>query len=76
MERSNIRKNLQKYIDTGDDKLLSIMYTVAKEYSEDDNYKHAFSAEEIAEFEARRNKRLSAENKTYSWEDAKSVIGL
>ncbi len=73
MEQLNSRQQLHQYIDAGDDKLLKMMYAVAKEYNEDDlNY--SFSAEEIASFEERRNKRLSGESKTYNWEDAKAII--
>ena len=73
MEHPNIRRELHQYIDTGDDKLLKMMYAVAKEYNEDD-YPYSFSTEELAVFEERRSKRLSGENKTYSWEEAKAII--
>lgn len=73
MENVNIRQQLHQYIDTGDEKLLKMMYAVAKEYNEDD-FQYSFSKEEIASFEERRNKRLSGENKTHSWEEAKNII--
>ena len=59
MEHKNTSKQLNQYIDTGDNEYTS-------EYS--------FSKEDIAEFEERRNKRLKGESKTYSWEDAKAII--
>jgi len=37
MEATGIRKELQEYIDNGDEKLLRIMYALAKEYNKDDN---------------------------------------
>jgi hypothetical protein len=74
MEVTNIRKKLQQYIDKGDEKLLKLMYAVAKEYSEDDDFEYDFTEEEIRVFEERRAKRLSGESKTYRWEDAKDIF--
>jgi hypothetical protein len=74
MEVANIRKKLQQYIDKGDEKLLKLMYAVAKEYSEDDDFEYDFTDEEIRIFEERRAKRLSGESKTYSWKDAKDIV--
>ena len=74
MEVTNIRKKLQQYIDKGDEKLLKLMYAVAKEYSEDDDFEYDFTEEEIKVFEERRAKRLSGESKTYSWKDAKDIV--
>lgn len=73
MVNANIRQELHQFIDTGDDKLLKMMYAVAKEYNEDD-IQYSFSMEEIALFEERRSKRLSGENNTYSWDEAKEII--
>ncbi len=33
-----------------------------------------FTAEDIKEFDERREKRLSGETRTYSWEEAKDII--
>ena len=74
MEVTNIRKKLQQYIDKGDEKLLKLMYAVAKEYSEDDDFEYDFTEEEIKVFEERKAKRLSGESKTYSWKDAKDIV--
>ncbi len=35
---------------------------------------HPFTAEDIKEFDKRREKRLSGESRTYSWEEAKDII--
>jgi hypothetical protein len=74
MEVVNIRQKLHQYIDKGDEKLLKLMYAVAKEYNEDDDFEYEFNEEEIKLFEERRSKRLSGESKTYSWQDAKDII--
>ena len=74
MESANIRQKLQQYIDKGDEKLLKLMYAVAREYSGEDDFEYEFSAEEIKQFEERRNRRLSGESKIYSWQEAKDMI--
>ena len=74
MESGSLRQKLHQYIDQGDDKLLKLMYAVAKEYNEDDDFEYQFSEEEIKLFEERTAKRLSGESKTYSWKDAKEII--
>jgi hypothetical protein len=74
MQASNIRLKLHQYVDKGDEKLLKLMYAVAKEYSDDDDFEYEFNEEELAMFEERRQKRLSGESKTYSREAAKEII--
>lgn len=65
-----LKEKLHQYIDDSDDKLLKIMYAIAKEYNEDDNIDDA----DISLLESRREKRLSGESKLYSWADAKQMI--
>ena len=74
MESANIRQKLHQYVDQGDDKLLKLMYAVAKEYNEDDDFEYQFSEEEIKLFEERTAKRQNGESKTYNWKDAKKII--
>jgi hypothetical protein len=74
MEQANMRQKLHQYIDKGDDKLLKLMYAVAREYNEDDDFEYQFTEEEIKLFEQRSAKRLSGESKTYGWKDAKDII--
>lgn len=74
MESGSLRQKLHQYIDQGDDKLLKLMYAVAKEYNEDDDFEYHFTTEEIRLFEQRTAKRLSGESKTYSWKEAKEFI--
>ena len=74
MTPANIREKVEEYIDKRDEKLLKLMYAVAKEYNEEDDFEYEFSDEEIKLFEERRAKRLSGESKTYSWEEAKDMI--
>ncbi len=71
-----MRQKLHQYIDLGDEKLLKLMYVVAKEYNDefDDATDYTFSSADMQLFEERRNKRLSGESKTYNWDDAKKII--
>jgi hypothetical protein len=74
MQVANIRQKLHQYVDKGDEKLLKLMYAVAKEYNEEDDFEYEFTEEEIKLLDARRAKRLSGESKTLSWEEAKGII--
>ena len=74
MEVALIRQKLQQYIEKGDEKLLKLMYAVAKEYNDDDDFEYEFSEEEIKLLEQRTERRLKGESKTYSWQEAKDII--
>ena len=75
MQATQIRQKLHQYIDDSDEKLLKMLFAVAKEYNEDDDdFEYEFTAEDIKEFDSRREKRLSGETRTYSWEEAKDII--
>jgi hypothetical protein len=74
MQTTQIRQKLHQYIDNSDEKLLKLMFALAKEYNEDDDYDYEFTAEDIKEFDERREKRLRGESSTYSWEEAKDII--
>lgn len=74
MRATNIREKLQDYIDNGDEKLLKLMYVMAKEYNNDDDFEYEFSEKEIEIFEERRLKRLNGDSKTFNWEEAKEMI--
>ena len=74
MRATNIREKLQDYIDNGDEKLLKLMYVMAKEYKNDDDFEYEFSEKEIEIFEERRLKRLNGDSKTFNWEEAKEMI--
>jgi len=74
MEASNMRQKLHQYVDRGDEKLLKLMYAVAREYNEEDDFEYVFSQQEMQLFEERRARRLSGESKSYSWPEAKDII--
>jgi hypothetical protein len=74
MLSENIREKLHHYVDKGDEKLLKIMYVVAKEYNNEDDFEYEFTDEEIRTFEERKVKRLSGESTCYSWDQAKNII--
>lgn len=62
MENILIKEELQKYIDAGDEKLLRLMYAVAKEYTETDD-EYELNDEQIVELDRRRSMRVSGESK-------------
>ena len=74
MQTTTIQQELHRYIDNSDEKLLKLMLALAKEYNEGDDCEYDFTADDIKVLDKQREKRLSGENKTYSWEDAKNII--
>lgn len=74
METSSIRQQLHQYIDKSDDRLLKLMYALAKEYNDDYDLQYEFTEEDIKKFDERNERRLSGESKTYSWQEAKGII--
>lgn len=74
METLDIRQKLHQYIDNGDEKLLKLMFVLAKEYNHDEDMEYVFTAEDIKIFDERRAKRLKGESGTYSWQEAKDMI--
>jgi hypothetical protein len=76
MQAATIRQKLHNYVDKGDEKLLKLMYAIAKEYNGEAEIAYEFSDEEIKLFEERRQKRISGESKTVTWEEAKEIIAV
>jgi hypothetical protein len=74
MEPASLRQKLHQYVDNGDEKLLKLMYAVAREYNEEDDFEYQFTEEEIKLFEERSAQRQNGESKTYDWKDAKEII--
>lgn len=74
MEQAVIKQKLHQYIDNSDEKLLKIMFAIAKEYNEDDDLDYQFTDEDIKEFDSRRQQRLNGESSLYTWEQAKEII--
>ena len=74
MQSANIRQRLHQYVDNGDEKLLKLLYALAKEYNDEDDFEYEFSQQELQEIELRRAKRISGESKSYSWKEAKEMI--
>ena len=74
MQTTQIREKLHQYIESSDEKLLKLMFALAKEYNDEDDFDYEFTSEDIKIFDERRNKRLSGESKTYSWAEAKKMI--
>lgn len=74
MQAAVIRQKLHHYIDQGDEKLLKLMYAIAREYNDEDDFEYEFSDEELRVFEQRKMNRLNEVSKTYSWKEAKDMI--
>ena len=74
MQAIKIRQKLHRYVDESDEKLLKLLYAIAKEYNNEDDFEYEFTDEELKVFEHRKLKRLNGESKTYSWEEAKGII--
>ena len=68
-----LKDKLKDLIENGDDKLLKLMYAVAKEYnsSEDD---FGLTEAQLAEIERRRESRLNGQSSTFEWEKVKEII--
>lgn len=73
MTTSAIKEKLQSYIDQGDDKLLKMLFALAKEYMDEDN-DDELSDEELAILDKRRENRLSGKSKTHPWPEVKNRI--
>ena len=70
---STITEKLKEFIDLGDDKLLKLMYAVAKEYMQSDN-EYTLTEAQIAELDRRREMRKNGNSKTLEWTKAKEII--
>jgi hypothetical protein len=74
MQTTSIRQKLHQYIDNSDEKLLKMMFAMAKEYNEEDTLEYEFTTEDIRILDERREKRLSGESTTHSWDEVKKAI--
>lgn len=71
MSTAETKVLLYDLIEHSDEKLIHILYSMALEY----NYQHTTIPEEfLKDLEARRERHLSGESKSYTWEEAKEKI--
>lgn len=73
MSTAEIKQKLQQYIDTGDEKLLKLMYAIAREYN-DDEKEYELNDAEMQMLEERWENYKSGKSKSYTWEEAKAII--
>jgi len=73
MSTAEIKQRLQQYIETGDEKLLKLMYVVAREYNNEKEYE--LDDTEIQLLEERWENYKSGKSKGYSWDEVKEMIG-
>jgi cob(I)alamin adenosyltransferase len=71
MSNAELKQKLKEYIETSDEKLLKLMYAVAKEYHEDDSQ---LEDAEIQMLEERREEYLAGKSKGYTWQETKEMI--
>ncbi len=71
MEGTLLKEALHKFVNTSDEKLLHLMYALAKEYNSENS---EFTIDVLQEFERRRKKFLDGSSESYSWVDAKAII--
>lgn len=72
MNSSEIKERLQQYIETGDEKLLQLMYIVAREYSNDKEPE--LDESEIQLLEERWDDYKNGVSKSYSWDEVKEIL--
>jgi hypothetical protein len=72
MEVLLIKEHLHNVVESGDEKLLHLMYALAKEYNNEQE--NEFTDAELNEFKRRRENHLNETSKSYSWDEAKSII--
>jgi hypothetical protein len=68
-----IKEKLKEFIDTGDDKLLKLMFAVANEYTQGKD-EFELTDEQIIELDRRREMRKSGNSKTFKWAKVKDII--
>jgi hypothetical protein len=69
MSSTAIKEALHNYIDSGDEKLLQMIYAIVREYNNP-----ALSKTDQAEMEVRSMRRKNGKSKTYDWQTAKKII--
>ncbi len=67
-----MKEKLHSLIENDDDKLVKMLYAVAKEYIDEDDY--VFTEEDITEFETTSMNITKGTSKAYSWDEAKKII--
>lgn len=74
MQTISIREKLHQYVDSSDEKLLKLMFALAREYNAENDFEYEFTDLDIQIFDERREKRLNGQSRTYSREDARNII--
>jgi hypothetical protein len=72
MEALLIKGQLHNVVESGDEKLLHLMYALVKEYNNEQE--NEFTDAELKEFETRRENHLNGNSKSYTWAQAKEII--
>ncbi len=74
MQAADIREKLHQYVNESDKNLLKLLFALANEYNNHDDFEYEFTEDDIKEFDELREKRLSGESANYSWQEAKEII--
>lgn len=71
----DLREKVLEYISSADDRLLRMIYALAKSYQIEDNLEKTTVPESIyQEIDEEREKHLNGENESYSWEEVKQRL--
>ncbi len=68
-----LKEKLHDFVNVGDEKLLKMMYALAREYNNDESLID-FTDEEIKQFDRRRENRNNGISSVHTWEEAKEMI--
>jgi phosphoribosylanthranilate isomerase len=74
IQTATIRQKLHQYVEQGDERLMKLMYALAKEYNENEDDDYIFKEEDIHLFDERSKKRSTGESKVYDWKEAMKMI--
>ena len=69
-----MREKLHEYVNSGDERLLKMLYAIAREYNEESEREYQFSAEELALLEEQSESYWRGDSKAYNWETVKQMI--
>lgn len=74
METTQLKQELQEYINNGDERLLKMLHAVAREYNDVSESNYEISAEELLLLEEQSESYWRGESKAYDWETVKQMI--
>ena len=74
MQLNTIKEEFQHLIKNSDEHLEKQSNSILQNNNNEEEAETQFTKDDILIFDQRREKRISGESKTYSWEQAKTII--